>query len=322
MIINKEMNMKDNSTHWMSENLVIAAEVTEAAASGVPVIALESTIITHGMPYPANVETAQALEAKIRAKNAVPATIALLEGKIHVGLSASQLESLGNCGKAMKASRRDLAFVLTRKATAGTTVACTMICAAIAGVRFFATGGVGGVHRGAAATFDISADLQELAQTQVCVVSAGAKAILDLPLTLEYLETHGVPVLGFRTEEFPSFYSRESGLKLPFSVESPRLAARVIRQHWQIPSAGGVLLANPIPVEHALPSAMVEKSIDKALAEAASRGISGSRLTPFLLAFLEQETGGRSLAANIALVHNNVEVACDIAREFNVIDKS
>jgi pseudouridine-5'-phosphate glycosidase len=291
-------------------------EVKKALGKGKPVVALESTIISHGMPYPQNLENARALEEAVREEGAVPATIAILDGRISIGLSNEELEELGTSKEVVKASRRDLPVLLARGMKAGTTVASTMICAALAGISVFATGGIGGVHRGAQESFDISADLQELAKTDVAVVCAGAKAILDLPLTLEYLETHGVPVLGFQTEEFPAFYTRSSGLKADYAVDSPEEAARILDAKWSASLRGGVVIANPIPEEYSLDKKHIDGAIETALAEARTRGLNGKELTPFLLERISDITGGDSLEANRYLALNNARVAARIAAAY------
>jgi pseudouridine-5'-phosphate glycosidase len=288
--------------------------VAAALAAGRPVVALESTIISHGMPWPQNVDTALAVEAAVRAEGAVPATVAVIDGRLQAGLRVDQIERLGQAGAAVaKASRRDLALLIARRGTGATTVAATMLVAGLAGIRLFATGGIGGVHRGAATSFDISADLQELARTPVAVVCVGAKSILDLALTLEYLETHGVPVLGHGTDELPAFFCRDSGLKLDARLDTPAEFAAVLQAQWALPGAGGVVIANPIPAAHALPRAAVDAAIDQALAEAAQQGIGGKAVTPFLLARVNALTGGVSLAANIQLVLDNARLAARIA---------
>jgi pseudouridine-5'-phosphate glycosidase len=293
--------------------LDILPEVRAALAAQQPVVALESTIISHGMPYPQNVETALRVEAEVRACGAIPATIAVLNGRLKVGLSPDEIAFLGQTGRrAVKVSRRDLAIVLATGATGATTVAGTMIIAALAGIRVFATGGLGGVHRGAQTTMDISADLPELAQTPVAVVCAGAKSILDLPLTLEYLETHGVPVLGFQTDEFPAFFTRESGLPVDVRCDTPQEVAAILRARWRL-GHGGVVVANPIPVELAMPRAVIDAATHQALAEAQAQGIVGKAVTPFLLARVNELTGGDSLTANIGLVLHNARLAAQVA---------
>lgn len=298
-------------------------EVAEALATRQPVVALESTIISHGMPWPQNVETARQVEAAVRESGAVPATIAVLRGKLTVGLDDADLEEIGRPGqRVVKASRRDLAILLARGQTGATTVAGTMLVAHLAGIRVFATGGLGGVHRGAQQSWDVSADLSELAQTPVAVVCAGAKAILDLPLTLEYLETHGVPVLGYQTDAFPSFWTRESGLPVDARVETPAEVAAILAAHWRLGAnasdggAGGVVVANPIAAEHALARDLIEGAIGQALADAEAAGVTGKQLTPFLLARVAALTGGRSLEANIALVLGNARLAGLVAKEW------
>ncbi len=297
----------------MQSYLRIAPEVAAALAEGRPVVALESTVIAHGLPRPANVEVARAMEETVRAVGALPATIALLDGQIVVGLSADEITRVGAEDGVWKASRRDLGVVLARGVTAATTVAGTLACAALAGVRVFATGGVGGVHRGAASSFDISADLSELARAQVVTVCAGAKAILDLPLTLEYLETQGVPVIGYQTDELPAFYTRSSGLRTPHRADTPGDVAAIARAQWESGLGGGLLVTVPIPEEHALPAEKVEAEVRQALADAEAAGVSGPRLTPWLLARMAELTGGESVAANRALLLNNARVAAGVA---------
>lgn len=289
-------------------------EVAAALADGRPVVALESTIITHGMPWPRNAETALAVQAELRAHGAVPATTAVIDGRLVAGLDEPQIERLARAGAATpKASRRDLPVLLAQRGSGSTTVAATMVIAAQAGIRVFATGGIGGVHRGAGQTMDISADLQELARTPVAVVCAGAKSILDLGLTLEYLETHGVPVLGYRTDTLPAFFCRDSGFALEARLDDPAAIARVMRAQWDGGLGGGLLVCNPIPEAHALPRAAIDAAIDAALADAARQGITGKAVTPFLLQRVEQLTAGRSLAANVQLVLDNARLAAAIA---------
>jgi pseudouridylate synthase len=296
------------------ENLVrVDAEVAGALAEGRPVVALESTIITHGMPYPANVETAQAVEQVVRDNGAVPATTALIAGELRAGLSADELDRLGQAKDVVKASGRDLAAVMVRRGSAGTTVSATMRIAALAGIRIFATGGVGGVHRGAEETFDISADLTELGRTEVAVVCAGVKSILDIPKTLEYLETQRVPVIACGQDDFPAFYTRSSGLKADHRLDTPEEIARAMELHARMGSGTGMLIANPILEADALDPAFIDGTIAEAVAEAAQRGISRKELTPFLLARINELSGGRSLVANIALVKNNAALAARIA---------
>lgn len=289
----------------MKSLLHFSEEVLAARAQGKPIVALESTIISHGMPYPQNVQTAREVEQIIRDGGATPATIAIMDGKICVGLSDAQLEQLGNTAGVLKVSRRDLPYVLSQKKLGATTVAATMICADLAEIRVFVTGGIGGVHRGAETSFDISADLQELAHTSVAVVCAGAKSILDLPLTLEYLETHGVPVVSVGQAQFPAFFTRESGLNADFQLDSAVELADFIRTKWQLGLNGGVVVANPVPSEHAMPKAEIDAMTEQALREADAQGVSGKAVTPFLLERIKQLTEGRSLSTNIALVKNN-----------------
>ena len=297
--------------------LSIADDVRRALDAGAPVVALESTIIAHGMPYPQNVETAREVEAIVRAGGATPATIAILRGDVKIGLDRDALDDLARDGRNIrKVSVRDLPFVVSRKLDGATTVASTMRLAAMAGIRVFATGGIGGVHRGAERTFDISADMTEFAQSNVAVVTAGAKAILDLALTLETLETLGVPVVGFGTGEFPAFYSRESGHDVPMRCDSAMEVAKLMRTKWEMGLEGGVVVANPIPAEAEIPAAEIAPVIEAAIAKAAANGIHGKELTPFLLAEIAGVTGGRSLAANIALVRNNARVAAQIATAY------
>ena len=298
----------------MTPPLIFTPEVTEALAEYRPVVALESTIITHGMPYPQNVETARAVEAEVRRAGAVPATIAVMAGRIHIGLSDAELERLGQARDVMKLSRADLAVCLAQGRIGATTVAATMICAHRAGIAVFATGGIGGVHRGAETSFDISADLMELAQTPVTVVAAGAKAILDLPRTLEVLETHGVPVIAFGQSEFPAFWSRTSGLMAPLRMDSAEAIAAAHRMRAHLGLPGGQLIANPIPPDAEIPLAEITPAIEQALSEATAQGISAKAVTPFLLQRIFALTEGRSLAANIALVRNNARLGAAIAR--------
>lgn len=295
--------------------LQFSAEVAQARATGRPIVALESTIITHGMPWPQNVDTARRVEAEIRAAGATPATIAVMAGRIHIGLDGSDLDALGQARDVMKLSRADLAVCLASGRVGATTVAATMICAHLAGIQVFATGGIGGVHRGAEASFDISADLLELAQTPVTVVCAGAKAILDLPKTLEVLETQGVPVIAYGQDALPAFWSRCSGLKAPLRMEDAAQIARAHRMRIGLGLKGGQLVANPIPAEAEIPRAEINPYIEQALAEAAAHGIASKAVTPFLLQRMFELTEGRSLTANIALVLNNARLAAAIAME-------
>lgn len=298
----------------MNEYLHLSPAVREALASGKPVIALESTIISHGMPYPENVKTALQCEAIARENGAVPATIAIIEGRLVAGLTEAEIERLGKKGLAVtKASRRDLPILAARKADGATTVAATMIIAAMAGIPVFATGGIGGVHRGAEVTMDISADLEELARTPVAVVCAGAKSILDLGLTLEYLETKGVPVIGFGTEELPAFYTRKSGHKVDYRMDTPEEIAASLCAMRAMGYPGGMLIANPIPEAYSMDAGLIDAAIDQALAEAAEQGVRGKETTPFLLDRVKRITGGESLASNIQLVYNNVALAAKIA---------
>ncbi|MBI3369275.1 MAG: pseudouridine-5'-phosphate glycosidase [Burkholderiales bacterium] len=298
----------------MQSLLDIHPEVRDALAAGRPVVALESTIISHGMPWPRNVETALSVEAEVRAHGAVPATIAVMDGRLQAGLTRDQIEQLGRGGGTVaKASRRDLALLVAQGRSGATTVAATMVIAHQAGIRVFATGGIGGVHRGAAQSMDISADLQELARTPVAVVCAGAKAILDLGRTLEYLETHGVPVIGFGTDKLPAFYTRDSGFALDARLDEPAEIARLMHAQWTLGLGAGIVIANPVPAEHAMPRERIDAAIEQALAEAARRGIAGKAATPFLLARVTELTGGDSLASNIALVMNNARLAAAIA---------
>ncbi|KAA0597852.1 pseudouridine-5'-phosphate glycosidase [Azospirillum lipoferum] len=294
--------------------LLPTPEIADALATRRPVVALESTVISHGMPYPQNLETARALEAEVRAAGALPATIAVMDGRIRIGLDDEALERLATAGaSARKLSRRDLPVAIATGALGATTVAATMIGARLAGISVFATGGIGGVHRGAEISFDISADLDELARTSVCVVCAGAKSILDLPKTLEVLETRGVPVLGFGTDEFPAFYSRRSGLPVDHRCDNVTEVADILRAKWQLGLEGGVLLANPIPAADELDADAMEAAVNQALADAEANNIKGKDITPHLLAALERITGGRSLTANIALIRNNARVAAGVA---------
>ena len=295
-------------------NVILSPEVSSAMSAGRPVVALESTIIAHGMAYPANVETATAVEQVVRAHGAVPATIAVIGGKLTAGLSAEEIEMFGQSGpEIMKVSVRDLPFVVGRGLDGATTVAATMRIAAMAGIPVFATGGMGGVHRGAGETFDVSADLTEMTRSNVALVTAGAKAILDLPLTLERLETDGVPVVGYRTGEFPAFYSRSSGLKVPMRADSAQEVAGIMRSKWALGLTGAIIVANPIPEADEIPAAEIEPVIAAALQKTDRLGISGKDVTPFLLAEIAKTTKGRSLQANIALVKNNAKVAAEIA---------
>jgi pseudouridine-5'-phosphate glycosidase len=294
--------------------LVLAPEVADALADGRPVVALESTIISHGMPYPRNLETALVVEEVVRSHGAVPATIALVGGRLRIGLDAPALERLAAAGQDVaKASRRDLPVLVARGATAGTTVAATMFLAHRAGIGVFATGGIGGVHRGAERSYDVSADLTELGRTPVTVVCAGAKSVLDLPKTLEVLETEGVPVIGVGSDEFPAFFSRHSGLAVPHRVDSVTELAAVVAAHRSLELPGGILVANPIPAQHEVPADEIGDVIDRAVTEAETQGIAGKDVTPYLLARVTELTEGRSLTANIALVGHNAALAADLA---------
>ena len=298
----------------MNKYLEISPEVQQALAEGKPVVALESTIISHGMPYPQNVETALNCQRICRENGAVPATCAVIGGRLCAGLTDEQIDYLGREGhKVTKASRRDLPMLVAKGMDGATTVAATMITAAAAGIRVFATGGIGGVHRGAETTMDISADLEELAETPVCVVCAGAKSILDLNLTMEYLETKGVPVIGFGTDELPAFYTRKSGIPVPWRCDDPKEIADAIRASEQLGYPGGMLVVNPIPEAYSMDADVINKAINDAIEEAKAQGIKGKETTPFLLAKIKDITGGSSLAANIQLVYNNVRLAAKIA---------
>ena len=300
----------------MNKYLDIAPEVKAALDAGKPVVALESTIISHGMPYPKNVETALLVEKTIRENGAVPATIAIIGGRLKAGLSPDEIEYLGKAGpKVAKASRRDLAAIVARGADGATTVTTTMIIAHMAGIKVFATGGIGGVHRGAEVTMDISADLEELGSTPVMVVCAGAKSILDLGLTLEYLETKGVPVIGYGTDELPAFYTRRSGFGVDYRVDSPEELATMFKAHLALGMKGGMLVTNPIPEEYAMDKAVIDAAIEQALSDAKAAGIHGKETTPFLLAKVVELTGGNSLESNIRLVLNNATVAAKTAVE-------
>ena len=297
----------------MNPHVILSPEVADALEVGRPVVALESTIISHGFPYPANLECARASEAVIREEGAVPATIAVIDGALRVGLSDAEVHMLATMPDIPKVSRRDLPVLAARGATGATTVAGTMVIAALACIRVFATGGIGGVHRGAERTFDISADLQELAHTSVAVVCAGAKSVLDIGLTLEYLETHGVPVLGYRTEAFPAFYTRESGYGVDARLETPEDVAAVLHAKWQSGLKGGAVIANPIAPEHALDPVWIEQVITDALGEAEARGVRGKDVTPFLLARIHDLTSGASEEANKQLVWSNARLAARVA---------
>ncbi len=301
----------------LNKFLDIKPEVAEALAAGKPVVALESTIISHGMPYPQNVQTALEVERIVREHGAVPATIAVIGGRLKAGLTPEEIEYFGKKGlNIAKASRRDLAVLCARGEDGATTVTTTMIIAHMAGIRVFATGGIGGVHRGAETTMDISADLEELGQTPVMVVCAGAKSILDLGLTLEYLETKGVPVIGYETEELPAFYTRTSGFRVDYRMDSPAELAKAFKTQNDLGFPAGMLVANPIPQEYAMPLEVITAAIDKAIAESVEKGIHGKETTPFLLARVSELTGGDSLASNIQLVFNNARLAAKTAVEY------
>ena len=301
----------------LEKYLDINPEVKAALMEGKPVVALESTIISHGMPYPKNVETALKVESIIRENGAIPATIAILEGKLKVGLTTEEVEFLGKTSGVVKTSRRDIPFIVANKLNGATTVASTMIIAALAGIKVFATGGIGGVHRGAAQTMDISADLEELAMTDVAVVCAGCKSILDIGLTREYLETKGVPVVGFQTEELPAFYTRKSGFKVDYKVDSEEILAKALKAKWDLGLEGGMVVANPIPEEFEMDYDTINNAIETAVKEAEEKGIVGKESTPFLLSKVKEITGGSSLESNIQLVFNNAKVGAKLAVELS-----
>lgn len=301
----------------LKEYLSITDEIANAIKDGKPVVALESTILSHGMPYPENVEFAHKVEEVVRSRGAIPATTAIIGGKLKVGLTKEELEIMCKGEGVGKVSRRDVAVYLATNRTGATTVATTMLIASLAGIKIFATGGIGGVHRGAQETMDISADLQEFAHTKVCVISAGCKSILDIGLTLEYLETYGVPVLGFKTNDFPAFFSKESGYKVDYKCDDASMVAKIIKTKWDLGLEGGALVANPIPDEYALPFEDMEKVINKALDMAKKDNIHGKETTPYLLAHIKDLTDGTSFASNLQLAYNNAAVASDIAVEFS-----
>ena len=302
----------------MNRYLDVAPEVQEALKAGKPVVALESTIISHGMPYPQNVETALNVEKIIRDGGAVPATIAIIGGRLKAGLTPEEIDYLGKTGAGVtKASRRDLPILVAEGRDGATTVTTTMMIAAMAGISVFATGGIGGVHRGAETTMDISADLEELAQTPVMVVCAGAKSILDLGLTLEYLETHGVPVIGYQTEELPAFYTRKSGFGVDYRMDSPEELAAAFKVQNDMELGAGMLVTNPIPEEFAMPKEVIDAAIDQAIRECNEQGIKGKETTPFLLARVAEITGGDSLASNIQLVYNNAKLTAQTAAAYS-----
>ncbi|MBR4469760.1 MAG: pseudouridine-5'-phosphate glycosidase [Erysipelotrichaceae bacterium] len=296
--------------------LSITPEIEKAIAENKPIVALESTILSHGMPYPENLEFAHKVEEVVRGQGAIPATMAILDGKLKVGLNAEELEFMCHGENIAKASRRDVAVYLATKKPAATTVATTMMIADMAGIRVFATGGIGGVHRGAQETMDISADLQEFAHTNVCVVSAGCKSILDIGLTLEYLETYGVPVLGYQTKDFPCFYCESSGFGVDYDVKDAEEVARIMKTKWDLGLEGGLVVGNPIPHEYSMDHNVIDKVIDQAVEMAKEKGIHGKATTPFLLATIKELTGGDSLASNLQLAYNNAKVASQIAVEY------
>ncbi|MBT3319164.1 MAG: pseudouridine-5'-phosphate glycosidase [Clostridia bacterium] len=301
----------------MKNFLEISQEVAEALAQGKPVVALESTIISHGMPYPKNVQTALEVEQVVRDNGAVPATIAVIGGKLKAGLSHDEIEYLGKKGlEVSKASRRDLAVLIAKKQDGATTVAATMIIAHLAGIHVFCTGGIGGVHRGAQTSMDVSADLEELAVTPVAVVCAGAKSILDIGLTLEYLETKGVPVIGYQTSELPAFYTRKSGFNVDYKIDTPGEIATILKAKVDMNVGGGMLIANPIPVEYSMDKEYIDGMIDKAISEAEDKGVKGKEITPFLLDKIQKITGGNSLFSNIQLVMSNAQLAAKIAEAY------
>ncbi|EFI41349.1 pseudouridine-5'-phosphate glycosidase [Peptoniphilus sp. oral taxon 386] len=303
------------SREMMKKYMVISPEVQDAMDNGYPIVALESTIISHGMPYPQNLETALACERIVRENGAIPATTAIINGKIRVGLSEEELKFMATSKDIIKCSRRDYPYIIANKLNGATTVATSIITASLAGIKLLVTGGIGGVHRGAEETFDISRDLQELAGTDIVVVCAGAKSILDIGLTLEYLETFGVPVLGYKTDDMPAFYTRKSGYKLDYKMDSVAEIANTASTKWELKLSGGVLVANPIPEEDAMDENLINSAIESALKEAKEKGITGKETTPFLLGKVLEVTSGKSLVSNIALVENNAKVGAQIARE-------
>ena len=300
----------------IDDRMDYSEEVRDALTDGKPLVALESTIMTHGMPFPQNLETALSVESIIREESAVPATIAILKGRIKIGLEQEELKELAEDSEAIKVSRRDLASALVRQQNGGTTVSATMICAHKAGIRVFVTGGIGGVHRDFEQTLDVSADLEELSRTPVAVVCAGVKSILDIPRTLEYLETKGVPVIGFGCDEFPAFYTPFSGIKAPLRMNLPEETARCMKTHWDLGLGGGLLIANPLFEEKALDPDLLQQVVEESLKSAEDQKISGKDITPFVLEQIVQKTGGASLEANIALIQNNARVGAGIARAY------
>lgn len=304
----------------MHKAVVLSDEVRDALEHKRPVVALETTILSHGMPYPENVETAHAVEEIVRSEGAVPATIAVLGGRIRAGLTERELEYYGSAQNILKLSRADIAYALATGADGATTVAGTMFCARLAGVRVFATGGIGGVHRGAATSLDISADLQELARSPVAVVCAGVKSVLDIGLTLEYLETHGVPVIGYRTDRFPAFFSRDSGFGAGARIDDADGIARVMRAKWALGLTGGIVIANPIPVEFEMRHDLVDPAIERALEEARAQAVTGKAVTPYLLRRVDALTGGDSVRSNVELVLSNARLAARIAVAYHAID--
>lgn len=300
----------------MREYINISQEVKEALNNNQAVVALESTIISHGMPYPENVKMALNVEKIIRAEGAVPATIAILDGVIKIGLSPDEIEILAKAKNVYKVGKRDFAYVISKKLMGATTVSGTSLAAAMAGIKVFATGGIGGVHRGATETFDISRDLEELSEVDICVICAGAKSILDLGLTLEYLETKGVEVIGYQTKELPAFYSRESGFNVNYRLDTPKEIASLLKAKWELGLHGGVVVANPIPKEFSMDAKIINDAIDQALIEAKLTGIKGNEVTPFLLSKIKHITEGSSLESNIELVYNNAKLAAQIAFEY------
>jgi pseudouridine-5'-phosphate glycosidase len=300
----------------LNDYLDIHPDVEDAIKNKLPIVALESTIISHGMPYPNNIETVLMVEDTVRSNNAIPATIAIINGRLKIGLTSKEIEFLATNNKVRKVSRRDLAITVSKKLSGSTTVASTMIIAKLANIAVFATGGIGGVHRGAEKTFDISADLEELSRTNVCVVCAGPKAILDIGLTLEYLETKGVPVIGYKTSELPAFYSSKSGFNVDYRVDAALDIAEILKTKWDLPIKGGVLVTNPIPIAFELESVMMNEAINEAIIEADKEKIIGKEITPYLLSKVNEITEGKSLDANIKLIQNNAALAAKIATHY------